>query len=503
MVFNPYEKKSGFESFGGGEESLGGLPEKEKTPEEIKEYQEKLEKRSKEVTEHQKYANNLTEYHYKLEAKENEVVNDVYDAHLKLPDYMFGDSSFLEARADINTMSINPEKIIPPPEKQFKNPESISEKEKVREYAVLSNLSYSKFKTVKGELTIDDVELDPLSHRDLLRLLKKDKPEKMTADEEYIYKYVHNPENRNNVNFNEKIEVASDIERVLKLSNIYITDKYFADVLPGHRSVLSDVENAVLLPNISNLERRLLIQALKDIKGQKIIENGKTLEGMGEKYEIRDYFPNKNDIDNSSFGAVCLIEKGTGKKIFAMRGTDIEEFGCLISDKDLVFKNVPEKQTIDMINFIERNIKLGEKFKITGHSLGGALSQIAKAMYKNNVIENYTFNSPGAKKLNIDSKWGDKSEKGILFEKFREFGYNKEKLETGKNVVNVKGEKGPKLITNLGEDIGEYELNLKDLKEHGIKDLINYIDKYSQLSEFIKVKHEKSDSKKDKNKKTN
>ena len=76
----------------------------------------------------------------------------------------------------------------------------------------------------------------------------------------------------------------------------------------------------------------------------------------------------------------------------------------IIADGNLAISSMPGGQTSDMISFINKlnnESKIPEKQKITivGHSLGGALAQIASKMFPDLFSKVYTFNAPSGKSL--------------------------------------------------------------------------------------------------------
>ena len=139
---------------------------------------------------------------------------------------------------------------------------------------------------------------------------------------------------------------------------------------------------------------------MQELKQHKITENRDILEGMKGKFEVVDYYPNETKQDQvSGFGAIC-VKDPQGNTYFAMRGTDLKNWSHLtnlqdlLADGGLVFNSMPEEQVRDMVAFIERNTTNEKQMRILGHSLGGALAQIATAMYPKQTGEAYTFNSP-------------------------------------------------------------------------------------------------------------
>jgi hypothetical protein len=171
---------------------------------------------------------------------------------------------------------------------------------------------------------------------------------------------------------------------------------------------------------------------------------------------------------------------------------------------------LPIRQSIDLIKFIERNTKYlweWEKLKIMWHSLWWALSQIATAMYSWLIEEAYTFNSPWTRNLEVYVQMIEKelardntlseSDKELIIAKFQIFWYNedsnkiaydKENNPGSELITNVSWIKWLSPIANLWEDIWDYSIELKELANHWIKDLIDYVDKLREDSEELKKK---------------
>jgi len=220
----------------------------------------------------------------------------------------------------------------------------------------------------------------------------------------------------------------------------------------------------------------LYAQALIKLKDQKKCNN--SLLEVQKKYTIIDSYPKNKEKSKSWFWWVMLEDKITKEKIIAIRWTEIKDWWDLKADKQLVFNKVPIEQTKEMINFINKNLWVNEKFKIVWHSLWWALSQIATAIFSDRIIETYTFNSPWAKKLEVNIKQVPEK----VRQYFERFDKNKAKEETWDLVTNVKWNKWLKLIADLWEDIWNKEIILKNLTKHWIIDMANYIDKLPENS---------------------
>ncbi|WP_300753834.1 Mbeg1-like protein [uncultured Brachyspira sp.] len=128
----------------------------------------------------------------------------------------------------------------------------------------------------------------------------------------------------------------------------------------------------------------------------------KQTENFLERYEIKAHQPNTI----TGFSATLFYDKVDDEYILAMRGTEgtFLEKEDFYADSKLFFKRVVT-QYDDMMKFYEYKVKHivgNNKLIVTGHSLGGALSQYFTISFHDDttgenpvVQETYTFNSPG------------------------------------------------------------------------------------------------------------
>lgn len=94
--------------------------------------------------------------------------------------------------------------------------------------------------------------------------------------------------------------------------------------------------------------------------------------------------------------------------ILANRGTEFVWYNPWQTDPKDTFADgrilsgiTPSEQFQSMVNFIKDKIG-NSQFDVTGHSLGGCLSQTVKAAYGARVDEVYAYNALGAKNLAPD-----------------------------------------------------------------------------------------------------
>ena len=280
--------------------------------------------------------------------------------------------------------------------------DNINKQQKLKSYWVLANLAYSDLKTnEKWKIEIASVKLDVLSFPNIDKIFNTPKPNNLTAEEEVLYSYIQNNINDIN-NTTEDIYIVDDIQDILKLANIkdWLVDDWYRYTISNHIQSDTSLYSFNKTSEIISKEKKkqLLINWLKEIKKQKLLENRNILEQLEWEFEVLDYYPKDLDKDDSWFWAMFLEDKNW-KKYISIRWTEITDWWDLWSDMNLVFSRVPEWQTKDMIDFMERILKSlwpNEKIRVIWHSLWWALSQILTSMYPDKVKETYTFNSPWA-----------------------------------------------------------------------------------------------------------
>lgn len=244
------------------------------------------------------------------------------------------------------------------------------------------------------------------------------------------------------------------------------------------------------LPRDERLKILQLNAGLEHVRKYKTQETSALFERMQEKwFSVVDRFPDKNqwDKDSSWFSAIAVRDQND-KMHISVRGTELTDFGDLGADFKLMVKRVPENQTKDLIAFMDRVIRTlpeGEKIRIVGHSLWGALSQLGSVMFDDQVEETYTFNSPWAKKLSVSSEGysGITKEK---FDKYSNFWYTQDNNSVESRITNVRGMKGPSIISNLGNDIWNYNIELENLSSHSITKLVDYVEHEATEKELQK-----------------
>lgn len=164
----------------------------------------------------------------------------------------------------------------------------------------------------------------------------------------------------------------------------------------------------------------------------------KSMEKQG--FKIFDFFPNSEaqDVDESGLGAVALKDKN-GKIHIAIRGTEIGRKDGK-ADYELTRGRIPLRQTRDLVLFIERVLEKAPKngkISIEGHSLGGALTQIASIMFRERIENAMTFNSPGGANLEIHPENEENPIVRARFEAYQNFTYPIDNNSVENRIVNV------------------------------------------------------------------
>jgi len=116
------------------------------------------------------------------------------------------------------------------------------------------------------------------------------------------------------------------------------------------------------------------------------------------------FIDQKENDDATGYSGTLFVNTNTGRIILANRGTD-DPKDAAADDRIMLDGKTPSGQFRSMVDYIEQlrrdEIIMGE-FDVTGHSLGGTLSQMAKAAYSEIVNTVYTFNAMGAQSLTRD-----------------------------------------------------------------------------------------------------
>lgn len=367
-----------------------------------------------------------------------------------------------------------------------------TDKQKLVEYWKLADLSYIELKTDKNKswndkYSFNNLKLDPLVYPNIQTVVSWDeldeiKISSLTKEERELYEYIQDWLKTDNNK--EYLVDTPTIEEKRFLSSLWLNEQNLAENEEKYRTVLTDIMPKTTYDQKYSRTRYLANTFFRN----QLKESKENFDKLKQDYTILDYFPNEQKWENwdSWFWGV-LLEKWW-KKFIAIRWTEITDFWDLKEDSKLAIWRFPDKQSKDLIKFIDRVIKPWEKFNIVWHSLWWALSQITTSMYANQVEETYTFNSPWVANLTIDNSDRQK------FVKFRDFEYNKEKVWD--KIVNVRWDSWIMPIANLWKDLWNYEIVLKNLLSHSITETVSYIEKLDKNSEELKkVKIKKKEEK--------
>lgn len=512
MSVNPYERPPG-SSFEWSRDSFEWPKEQELTAEEKLEKERKLSERQKEVTESYKYAVNLANYHAWIETTARDITEQRYDELLKLPNYAFGDNSLFLDRLrtpELNNLSLNnpPKKeTINIAEKPHTPRETLSEKEKVKEYAVLSNLAYATYEKVDkngwvdiSNLKVKEVNLD-IASIDFTKFkiesngkLSAIDKSKITPDEDLVLSYFNESQKAYQEPWKTIITDTND-KNIADIVNVALfkskqeLDSLQRTNLADNSTVISDLGKEYIDMRSNNNEtqrierfaefiqnnRPKLNEALLRLKESKTGEYQQQFDSL-KGFEILAHYPEEGSKDTSGFQ--CVLFEKDGKKILSIAGTQLNsvinaDWKDVWADIDLFNWKIPEAQVKAMIDFFRRNLKGDEKVSIVGHSLGGALAQIWTAIYSSS--ETYTFNSPWAKELKVSIKEGDPYEKEL-----RDFTNNRNSDTIAESITNVKGIEWSSVIADLWVDIWKYKIDI-DTSSHSINKILEAIEKVDKL----------------------
>lgn len=516
---NPYEKKSNFDSFEWSRGSFEWPKERDLSPQEKQEKERKLNERQQEIIEGYKNAIKLANHHSLIEAKIQAFTNDKYDELLSLPDYMFSDSSlFLSEFKKAPTEELKPKEATKTPEVKQSKTESLSEKEKVKQYGTLANLSYAKFEKVEGawetslqNLKVKEVNLD-IASIDFTKFqvdsgwkLSVLNPDKTSPEEMFIVSYFNNQDNFKNGNWNmivdtndrnisDIIDVAlfrnsQELDRIAKLKQ---TPVQFADASSAiwdtsttksdagnwydlNRSGLSEEERKVQkISQFIEANRPKLNETLIKLKESKTSEYQSQFKEFQEKWDFKvlAYYPEKWDKDTGWFQ--CVLFEKDWKKILSIAWTQLSDIWDVKADFAILFWKVPETQTKRMIDFFKKKLNPNEEVTIVGHSLWGTLSQIWSAIFGS--AETYTFNSPWAKELSVSVDPNDPYKKEL-----QDFTKNRNYDSIGEKITNVKWSEGFSFIAEKGVDIWNYRIDVKT-SSHSITSILEAVEKVDKLT---------------------
>lgn len=403
---------------------------------------------------------------------------------------------------------VNPEEV-----KQTRN-EGLSEKEKVKQYGTLANLSYAKFEKIDRtwetslqNLKVKEASLD-IASIDFTKFdidsngnLAISDLSKLSPDERFILAYLKNQDgfkdwsnrgiaiNTNDRNISDVIDVAlfrnkQELSRIAKQKETPLRLADASTTLSDAgkwygmdtSSLTAEEQKIQRYTDFIEANRPRLSEALVKLKENKTSEYRKQFENFQEKWDFKvlAYYPEEWSKDTGWFQ--CVLFEKDGKKILSIAWTQITDIWDLKADFAILFWNVPETQTKRMIDFFRNNLKWNDSVTIVGHSLWGTLSQIGSSIYTS--AETYTFNSPGAKELKVSIKEWDDYEK-----EFGDFTNNRKSDIIDEKITNVKWSEGFSFIAEKGVDIWKYRIDVKT-SSHSISAIIEAIRNVERLEKY-------------------
>lgn len=410
--------------------------------------------------------------------------------------------------------------------------EEKAELEKAKEYAMIANLAYAKVERVdKGKemtlsnLKVKEVSLD-IASIDFTKFtvesngkLSAPNEKDLTPDEAFVLANFNNPDvynqspktmitDTNDKNVSDVIDVAlfrnnQKLDELRKASpsshNTLASLDIDTDISNTGNTILSDVGGNILdasqwfslnWPNINESQilqkyreflqehRGKLTEILSRLKWEKKTDYEKQFEKLKEKWDFKilAHYPEENSDDKSGFQ--CVLFEKNGKKILSITGTQLNNIydadtGDLGADIDLYNWKLPEAQVKSLINFCRKHLNGNEKVAIVWHSLWWALAQIGTSIYWSS--ETYTFNSPGARNLEVSVKEGDPYTKEL-----RDFTNNRNSDTIAERITNVKGIEWSSPISDLWVDIGKYRIDI-NTSSHSIDKILEAMEKMKWL----------------------
>ena len=120
---------------------------------------------------------------------------------------------------------------------------------------------------------------------------------------------------------------------------------------------------------------------------------GAEITANNQTYKVIDYVSTASDFQ------ALLLQDESGKFVMAFRGTERDSISDWLNDVSIGFKNINEQYN-DAKEFLEKAMKdygvTIDNLTLTGHSLGGILTQQVGATYG---IKGYAFNPYGTDRL--------------------------------------------------------------------------------------------------------
>ena len=206
----------------------------------------------------------------------------------------------------------------------------------------------------------------------------------------------------------------------------------------------------------------------------------------GRGYVVLEYMPNTGTGYSGTLFEYTDENTNAVTRILVNRGSELRlenfDWRDLHAGINIWLDRCVPDQFCSMIQFIEQlksdaAIKLTQ-FDVAGHSLGGCLSQMAKAAYASDVQQTYTYNAPGAASLmnayekvesnipgtvlvrywhvDINSgfgQWRYCEWDAAVWEKYETFFAQRQAVDAN-NVYNISGRDGIVFAANIGKDIG-------------------------------------------------
>jgi hypothetical protein len=259
------------------------------------------------------------------------------------------------------------------------------------------------------------------------------------------------------------------------LTNSYVASAAYGDLKPN-MSANRSMEVLMEDVGLSKDQAQTFLGVQQNASGEFVY----ITNAQGQRTTGHEVVAVHNDND-TGYSGVLFRNVQTQGVVLANRGTELSDWDDIRADIQLIRDQV-SSQFNSMSQFMNEQIANGNITKeqdvtMTGHSLGGALTQMGTAAYPSYIDQAYTYNSPGAKELqsyaqvengkyiykelsHISNATGEavyKNEEEIsqeVYEAHERFEQNRQSEVVHDKITNVRADSVNDVISQLGEDIG-------------------------------------------------
>ena len=236
--------------------------------------------------------------------------------------------------------------------------------------------------------------------------------------------------------------------------------------------------------DISNEQYMLDYQSILTEESGLITKKSDFTQEQAEEFAKRYRVDYQYFDDVTGFGATLFWDIEQNKHIVAIRGTEPDSFKDILNDVFLATAGIAYEQEVALEAFYTRIstskeegglglLSEDEKIDVTGHSLGGFLTQVFVSKHQDIVNQAYSYNAPG-----IDGIWGNIK---TLF--------NFEDNYPNDKITNITAKDGLSLISDLGINLGSIDIEFPGDSHSGVNlaNIISFYSIFSLLNETITV----------------